>query len=121
MSLFALQAANPDINLSLIAPELIVAIAGVAVMLVDAFSRRRQHWLTGVLSIAALIAAGAALIWLWIEWPGARNAFNGMIVLDELRLSFSLIFLIVSILTILIALVWIKSENLPPGEFHSLL
>jgi len=121
MSLFAFQAANPDISLSLIAPEMIVGLAGVVVMLVDAFARRGQRWLTGALSIAALMGAGAASIWLWLAWPASREAFNGMIVLDELRLSFTLIFLIVSILTILIAMVWIEVENLPAGEFHALL
>ena len=44
-----------------------------------------------------------------------------MIVLDELRLSFTLIFIIVSILTILIAMVWLETEELPAGEFHALL
>src|SRR5436853_545790 len=121
MSFFAFQAANPDISLSLIAPELIVGLAAVVVMLVDAFARRGQRWLTGALSIAALVAAAAASIWLWIAWLGSRAAFNGMIVLDELRLSFTLIFLIVSILTILIAMAWIEVEKLPAGEFHALL
>src|SRR5229473_2517719 len=117
----AFQAANPDINLTLIAPELIVGIAGVVIMLVDAFGRRGQRWITGSLSMVALLAAGVASIWLWIVWPAQRSAFNGMIVLDELRLSFTLIFLIVSVLTILISMVWIETENLPAGEFHSLL
>jgi NADH-quinone oxidoreductase subunit N len=117
----AFQAVNPDINLTLIAPELIVGIAGVVIMLVDAFSQRSQRWITGTLSLVALIAAGMASIWLAVAWPGARSAFNGMIVLDELRLSFTLIFLFVSILTILIAMVWIDIEKLPAGEFHALL
>ncbi len=121
MSLIAFQTANPDINLTLIAPELIVGIAGVVIMMVDAFSPRGQRWLTGVLSLVSLIAAGVASIWLAVAWPGARTAFNGMIVLDELRLSFTLIFLLVSILTILIAMVWIDIEKLPAGEFHALL
>src|SRR6184192_1572984 len=121
MSLIAFQAANPDISFSLIAPEAIVSVAGVIVMMVDAFSRRGQRWVTGVLSIIALIAAGIASLWLWAAAPLQRAAFNGMIVLDELRLSFTLIFLIVSILTILIAMVWIEVEDLPAGEFHALL
>jgi NADH-quinone oxidoreductase subunit N len=121
MTMIAFQPMDPDINLALIAPELIVGVAGVVVMLVDAFARRGQRWVTGTLAIAALIAAAAASIWLWVEWQGARSAFNGMIVLDELRLSFTLIFVIVSILTILIAAVWIDIENLPAGEFHALL
>src|SRR5262245_18197354 len=121
MLFFAFQATNPDVNLSLIAPELIVGIAGVIVMLVDAFSRRAQRWATWALALAALIAASVASIWLWVAAPTERSAFNGMIVLDELRLSFTLIFVLVSILTILIAMVWVRTEALPAGEFHSLL
>src|SRR5882762_9554368 len=121
MSLIAFQATNPDINLTLIAPELIIGVAAVLVMMVDAFAHRGQRWLTGGLSIVALFAAGAASIWLGIGSKGAHSAFNGMIVLDELRLSFTLIFVIVSILTILIAAAWIEIERLPAGEFHALL
>src|SRR5882672_4869748 len=121
MSLLALQAANPDINLTLIAPEMIVGIAGVVIMLVDAFGRRGQRWVTGALSIAALVAAAVASVWLGTSSSAPRTAFNGMIVLDDLRLGFTFIFLIVSILTILIAMVWIEVEGLPAGEFHALL
>src|SRR6185503_17479430 len=63
------------------------------------------------------LGAGAASIWLAVAPPGTVSAFNGMIVLDELRLSFNIIFIIVSILTILIASVWIDVEKLPAGEF----
>src|SRR6185295_10364271 len=116
-----LQVANPDVNLTLLLPELIVGIGGVIVMMVDAFTRRGQRSVTGALSIVALLGAAAASIWLWIKWPAVRTGFNGMIVLDELRLSFTLIFVVVSILTILIATIWIDNEDLPAGEFHSLL
>lgn len=121
MSLLAFQSITPDINLTLIAPELIIGVAGVFVMMVDAFSRRGRRWLTGGLSIGALLAAGAASIWLGSGWTGSHSAFNGMIVLDELRLSFTLIFVIVSLLTVLIASAWIDTEKLPAGEFHVLL
>src|SRR5256714_4676187 len=119
--MFLFQAATPDINLTLIAPELIVGVAGVIVMMVDAFVRREQRWLTGSLSIISLVASLGASIWLWSAWPAQRSAFNGMIVLDELRLSFTLIFVVVALLTILISSVWIETEKLPAGEFHSLL
>src|SRR5918999_4597610 len=115
------QVANPDVNLTLILPEMIVAIAGVIVMIVDAFSRPRQRLVTGTLSLLALLASAAATIWLWVARPLTASAFNGMIVLDEFRLSFTVIFIIVAILTLLIATIWIETESLPAGEFHSLL
>jgi NADH-quinone oxidoreductase subunit N len=118
--MFLFQVANPDVNLALIAPELIIGIAAVIVMMVDAFTRRRQRNVTATLSILAIVAAGAASVWLWMKWPAA-SAFNGMILLDELRLSFTVVFLIVALLTILIATIWIDIEDLPAGEFHSLL
>lgn len=117
----ALQATAPDVNLWLILPELVVAIAGVVVMLVDAFGRPAQRWLTGALALASIVLAGAATVWLWGWWAGPRQAFNGMIVLDELRLGFTLIFLLVSFLTVLISMIWIEKEKLPAGEFHALL
>src|SRR5918911_3094395 len=113
---------NPNVNFGLILPELIVGGAGVVVMLVDAFIRKSQRWVTGALSLAGLVAAGIATIWMWAGWTSlAPRGFLGMIVLDELRLSFTLIFLFVSALTVLISMVWVETERLPAGEFHSLL
>lgn len=117
----ALQAMTPDVNFWLIMPELIVGLAAVLVMLVDAFARPRQRWLTGAISLAALAAGAIASVWLGLGWSGPRQAFNGMIVLDELRLGFTFIFLLVSALTILISMIWVEQEKLPAGEFHSLL
>lgn len=122
MPLFpALQSLTPDVNFSLIMPELIIGLAAVLVMLVDAFAKARQRWLTGALSFIALVAAAVAAVYLGLDGTGPRTAFNGMIVLDELRLGFTLIFLLVSALTILISMVWVDQEKLPAGEFHSLL
>src|SRR5437764_11362794 len=104
-ALLAIQIQNvkPDINLLLILPELIICLAGVVVMMVDAFTRPRQRWVTGGLALAGLAAAAASCFWMWTAWAGPREAFNGMIVLDELRLGFTLIALFVSALTILIS------------------
>lgn len=121
MNFFALQLTMPDVNLWLILPELIVCIVGVVVMLVDAFAKPTQRWVTGSISLAGLLGAGISSGWLWLSWQGPSEAFNGMIVLDELRLGFTLVFLIVSALTILVSMVWVENERLPAGEFHSLL
>jgi len=121
MNLLAFQLAIPDANLWLILPELVICIAGVVIMLVDAFAKPTQRWITGSISIGGLIAAAGASTWLCLSWRGASQAFNGMIVLDELRLGFTFVFLVVSGLTILVSMVWVENERLPAGEFHSLL
>src|SRR5688500_9904792 len=111
----------PIINWSIIAPEVIVCAAAVIVMLVDAFTRPTQRWITGGISLGGLVLAGVASVLLWINGTPSADAFNGMIVLDELRLGFTLIFLLVSVLTLLLSIVWVEYEQLPAGEFHSLL
>jgi NADH-quinone oxidoreductase subunit N len=121
MNFLALQITMPEVNFALIMPELIVCVVAVAVMLVDAFAKPSQRWVTGSISLMGLIAAGATTAWLWLSWQGVNDAFNGMIVLDQLRLGFTFVFLLVSILTILVSTVWVENERLPAGEFHSLL
>lgn len=121
MTLLALQLTMPDVNLWLILPELVVCIVGVVVMLADAFGKPSQRWVTGSISLFGLLTAAISSAWLWLSWRGAAEAFNGMIVLDELRLGFTFVFLIVSALTILVSMVWVENERLPAGEFHSLL
>jgi NADH-quinone oxidoreductase subunit N len=111
----------PIINWSLIAPEVIVCVAAVVVMLIDAFTRPAQRWITGSVSLVGLVTAGVASVCLWANGTPSADAFNGMIVLDELRLGFTLIFLLVSALTLLLSTVWAENEQLPAGEFHSLL
>lgn len=111
----------PVIDWALIAPEVIVCLTAVVVMLVDAFAHPSQRWVTGGISIAGIVLAAFATIWLWTSGQAATDAFNRMIVLDELRLGFTLVFLLVTFLTLLISAVWMEGEKLPAGEFHSLL
>ena len=121
MNAFIAQASVTDIAWWVIAPEMIVCLAAVVVMLVDAFTRPTQRWLTGVISLIGILSAAVTSIWLWSSWRGPFEAFRGMIVLDELRLGFTLIFLLVSALTVLLSIMWVEVEQLPAGEFHSLL
>src|ERR1041385_1003288 len=111
MNFFCFQlTTTPDVNLWLIMPELIVCIAGVLVMLVDAFAKPAQRWMTGAISLTGLAAAALASFWLSFSWRGPVEAFNGMIVLDELRLGFTMVFLVVSALTLLVSMIWIENQ-----------
>jgi NADH-quinone oxidoreductase subunit N len=118
----AFQSLTADVNWTLILPELIVCIAAIIVMMVDAFAKPTQRWTSGIVALLGLGGAGVATGFLWsLAANGESYAFSGMIVLDQLRLSFTFIFLLVSALTIFISMVWVEGENLPAGEFHSLL
>lgn len=119
--LFLIDLLNPNVNIWAIAPETTVALVGVIVMLYDCFGPRKRV-VTGAISLAGLTAAGVLLAMMWS--PGDNtpsSAWNGMIVHDSLRLSFSFVFLLVSALTILISTVWVERENVPVGEYHALV
>jgi NADH-quinone oxidoreductase subunit N len=73
----------------------------------------------GVLALAGIAAAAIATASLWNHGGGA--SFKGMIVTDQFRLFFSMIFLTVSFLTVLISLRWVRDEELPTGEYFALL
>ncbi len=124
LSLAVVNPSAPDVNFGILLPEIILSVAGVLVMLVDAFARRaNQRWVTGGLSLAGVAAAAAATVWLWgsADAGAGSSAWNGMVVLDPLRLSFTLVFLAVAALTVLASMIWVEWEGLPAGEFHTLL
>ena len=110
----------PDTNIPIILPELVVAFAGVAVMLYDSFFPK-DRVTTGVISLAGLAVAMFLLITMWSPETMGSSSWNGMIVHDNLRLGFSVVFLLVTALTILISTVWVEREDVPVGEYHALL
>jgi NADH-quinone oxidoreductase subunit N len=120
---FISPAIPPDVDFRLLMPEMILSITGIVVMLVDAFSRKTtQRWATGNLTLLGLLASAGSCIWLWKEAVNLPDtAFVGMIALDRFRLSFTLVFIVVAGLTVLVSMVWVERESLPAGEFHTLL
>ncbi len=118
-TLFLSDLIAPDTNIPIILPELIVALAGVVVMLYDSFFPN-QRSVTGVISIVGLAVSGIVLGTMW-GGDAQSSGWNGMIAHDNLRLSFSFVFLFVSAMTVLISTVWVERENVPVGEYHALL
>jgi NADH-quinone oxidoreductase subunit N len=113
---------EPDqlgIDYHAVLPETITSAVAVSIMIVDAMSRRLERRVAGVLALSGLVAAAVAVISLWGR--EGEVSFRGMIVTDSFRLFFALIFLLVSFLTVLISLRWVKDESLPTGEYFALL
>ena len=96
---------------------MIVAVAGIIVMLYDSFFPK-QRAVTGTVSLIGLVCRRSCFLRCGIE---PMSGWNGMIAHDNLRMGFSFVFLLVTALTILISTVWIERENVPVGEYHALL
>ena len=112
---------NPNANIPIILPELIIAVAGIVVMMYDSFFPK-QRYVTGAVSLIAIAVAALLLGLMWSSNSGIpASAWGGMIVHDSLRMSFSFVFLLVSALTILTSSLWVDREQVPVGEYHALL
>jgi NADH-quinone oxidoreductase subunit N len=107
------------INYHAILPETITASVAVLIMMIDAVARRIERRVAGVVSLLGLAGAAAAVASLWGR--NGETSFRGMIITDDFRLFFAIIFLVVTFLTVLISLRWIDDEALPAGEYFSLL
>jgi NADH-quinone oxidoreductase subunit N len=114
-----MQPEQLGLNYTAILPEAITATAAVVIMLVDALSPKLERRVSGALALVALAASGAAVVNLWDQ--RGTTAFSGMIITDELRLAFALVFLLATFLSVLISLNWIREEGLPAGEYFALL
>ena len=114
------------VNYVTILPEAILALFGFVVMLLDAYTGGRERKLYGWVSLVAYLGAGGAVA--WIAWLMAQRSplvpvstYSGMLVTDPFRLAFTVIALVVSAVTVLVALHWLDEDDLPAGEFYALL
>ena len=144
---FLTDLVTPNASVSIILPELIVALAGVVVMVYDSYFPK-QRTVSGAIALIGIAIAALFLADIWsgggvfgpsVNWTfgkilgpsygnlwdgfynSGKNAWGGMIATDNLRLSFSFVFLFVSAMTVLISTVWVERENVPVGEYHALL
>jgi NADH-quinone oxidoreductase subunit N len=101
-------------------PEMIIALAGVIVMIYDSFFPK-QRLVSGAIALTGIIASAVVLAMMWTGTSAGTANFNGMVAHDSLRLSFSFVFLFVTAMTVLISTVWTENENVPVGEYHALL
>jgi NADH-quinone oxidoreductase subunit N len=88
-------------------------------MMIDALAQKLERRVAGIVSLLGLIGAAFAVASLW--GGDGETSFKGMIITDNFRLSFAMIFLVVTFLTVLISLRWVDDESLPAGEYFALL
>jgi len=105
------------VNLSLLIPEIIIAITAVSIILLDLFIQRKG-WLT-IISLAGVAGALVATFLLTQESP--QLICNGLLSLDSMALFFKMFFLALTFLIILVSSDYVVRFNRFHGEFHALI
>jgi NADH-quinone oxidoreductase subunit N len=109
-----------SVDLSLLAPELILAVWGCAIILLDLFapdgiSRRPLLWL----SVLGLVVAGIVSLGLLNRPPA--TSFGGFLVVDRFSVYFKLIFLISAGLVLLASETFTQRLREFEAEFYGLI
>lgn len=108
----------PPVDLLVILQILIVTAWGIALLLIDLFIPLDRKRVTGYLAIAGLVVAGLAGIPIW-NTTGVT--FSNMITSDWFSLALNTIFVIVGVLSIILALDYLPRHAIENGEFYVLI
>lgn len=108
-----------QLNYWAIAPEIVTSLAAVLIMLIDALSKKGARTVNAGITLVSLVLALIAVVGL--NSVGGGNYFSGMVVVDPIRIFFSVTVLVVAIIVTLLASQFLRDEALPPGEFFSLI
>jgi NADH-quinone oxidoreductase subunit N len=109
----------PEINLCLIAPEIILTVFGFLVLLLDVFSAKEGK--KGYLGILSLIGVVIAFFFTLPLMGSTQTGFEGMFISDGFTLFFKVLFLIIAFLTVLISMGYTRREGMDLGEYYALI
>ncbi len=100
-----------------ISPVLIVSLAGLIVVILEALFKKGET-MSYFLSIISLILAGLFAIY---TYPMYSTAFNGMVAVGGYASFFNFIFCVGALLTILLSKDYLAKRNINYGEFYILV
>jgi NADH-quinone oxidoreductase subunit N len=108
----------PVIHISSILPSVVLAIAGILIMVIDPFLSHIQQRITAGIALAGVILAGLAIVPMSAE----RGVFYSKLwILDDYTIFLHAVFLFIAGLTILSSMEFITREKLPQGEYYALV
>src|SRR4030043_1429971 len=109
----------PEIDLYLIAPEIVITAFGFLVLLVDVFLPKKENkGYLGAISLIGILLAGVLTV---TQMGSVKSGFEGMFVSDGFALFFKVTFLIIAFLTVLISIGYTKREGMAFGEYYALV
>lgn len=109
----------PEIDLYLIAPEIVITAFGLLVLLVDVFSPKGEKKV--YLGILSLIGVAIAFFYTLPLVGSDQTGFGGMFTSDGFAIFFKITILIIAFLTILVSMGYASREGIGLGEYYALL
>jgi len=109
----------PEIDLYLIAPEIVITIFGFLVLMVDVFSPKKER--KGYLGVISLIGILIAFFYTLPLMGSVSSGFGGMFTADGYALFFKITFMIIAFLTVLISMGYVEREGIAFGEYYALV
>jgi NADH-quinone oxidoreductase subunit N len=108
----------PALNLAVIAPEIVVLVTALFVMIVDLFLDREMKGRLAWLGLVGVLAAAGLTFYLW---GGTGGALQDMLVADGYALFLNLVVLTAAALAILLSVEYAERTGLAQGEYYTLL
>jgi NADH-quinone oxidoreductase subunit N len=108
----------PAISWSALLPMLVVTGTGLLILVLDSFTPSAQRSRLAVISLLGIVAAAGATVG---GWGQPEIIFGGMLAADAFGQFFSLLFLLVVGLTLLISMPYVRRTGMDHGEYYALL
>ena len=116
MNAFSVAAFNSGLNLA--APEIFLALAGCAILLLDLLiTDTRRHW-TAALSIAALLVT--AVLAAGVEVNGPVTALGGMFLVDAMSQALKVVALVIVAVVFVYSVEYMRHRGILKGEYFVL-
>jgi NADH-quinone oxidoreductase subunit N len=113
----------PTINFSAIAPEIVITVFALTILMLQSFVPLKSKSYFAYVSLAGLLIAAVMVVYVpsGFDLKLVENSFNGMWVVDNYSRFFKLIFLLGSGLTVLISVNYVVNEEIQHGEYFALI
>lgn len=104
------------LNLTAIAPQIIIVITALVVLLAELFIRKKS-----ILAYLSLLGIIVAAVVSWYIWDGTASMFQAMAIADGYSLFMNLVFLVTAALSVLVSINYLVREGMNYGEYYALL
>ena len=112
----------PQIDWSMIAPVVLVAMTGIIALCIEMVRPKKQNDMIVGFSLFGLLAAGVTLAYQFDATQFFEGeAFGGMVIRDRFSLTLQLLLVASAFLSILFSEGYLREKRIPFGEFYPML